>query len=235
LRSLDSGHEWVAPLALAEMETVRFGPFSLDAATRQLLRDGREVSLSPKAFQLFLLLVVNRARAVSRQELHQTLWPSTFVLDTNIASLIAEIRRALADDAATPRFIRTMHRFGYRFVAQVDEPPLTAVQAPSAAKYWLVWDLRHVPLAEGSNVIGRGADASVWIDATGVSRHHARILIDGGDATLEDLGSKNGTFLDGRPVQGATAVKDGDVIRIGTVTMTLRRFDPVSTRTAGTR
>ena len=222
MRSLDSGHEWVAPLALAEMETVRFGPFSLDAATRQLLRDGREVSLSPKAFQLFLLLVVNRARAVSRQELHQTLWPSTFVLDTNIASLIAEIRRALADDAATPRFIRTMHRFGYRFVAQVDEPPLTAVQAPSAAKYWLVWDLRHVPLAEGSNVIGRGADASVWIDATGVSRHHARILIDGGDATLEDLGSKNGTYVAGERVTHPRRLSDGDQIRLGSVVVTFQ-------------
>ena len=109
------------------MGTVRFGLFSLDAATRQLLRDGREVSLSPKAFQLLLLLVVNRERAVSRQELHQTLWPSTFVLDTNIASLIAEIRRALDDVAAKPRFIRTMHRFGYRFVGQVDEPPVMAV------------------------------------------------------------------------------------------------------------
>ena len=120
--------------ALADMGTVRFGPFSLDPATRQLLRDGREVPLSPKAFQLLSLLVVNRARAVSRQELHQALWPSTFVLDANIASLVAEIRRALDDDAATPRFVRTMHRFGYRFVAQVDEPPMTAVQTPGAAK-----------------------------------------------------------------------------------------------------
>lgn len=211
------GHEWIVALAPApaEMGTVRFGLFSLDAATRQLLRDGREVSLSPKAFQLLLFLVVNRARAVSRQELHQALWPSTFVLDTNIASLIAEIRRALHDDAAEPRFVRTMHRFGYRFVAQVDEPPLTAVHTPSAAKYRLMWDLRHVPLAEGSNVIGRGADASVWIDAPGVSRHHARILIDGGGATLEDLGSKNGTFLDGRRLNAPAMLRPGDVVGVG--------------------
>src|SRR6188474_459135 len=134
------------------MGTVRFGLFSLDAATRQLRRDGREVALSPKAFQLLLFLVVNRERAVSRQELHQTLWPSTFVLDTNIASLIAEIRRALDDNAATPRFIRTMHRFGYRFVGQTDEP---AVHTESGARYYLVWDLRQVPLADGYNVLGR--------------------------------------------------------------------------------
>ena len=204
------------------MGTVRFGRFSLDSATRQLLRDGREVSLSPKAFQLLLLLVTNRGRAMSKQALHQSLWPSTFVLETNLASLIAEIRRALHDDAAKPRFIRTMHRFGYRFVAQVDEPPVTAVSTPSAALYWLVWDLRHVPLSEGSNLIGRGADASVWIDATGVSRHHARILIDGGDATLEDLGSKNGTYVAGDRVTNPRRLRDGDQIRVGSVVVTFQ-------------
>src|SRR5262245_16241426 len=203
------------------MGTVRFGLFSLDAATRQLLRDGREVSLSPKAFQLLSSLVVNRERAVSRQELHQTLWPSTFVLDTNIASLIAEIRRALDDDAAKPRFSRTMHRFGYRFVAHVEEAPPTAVHK-SAATYWLVWDLRHVPLADGANVIGRAAHASVWIDATGVSRHHARIVIDGGDATLEDLGSKNGTYVAGERVTNPRRLRDGDQIRVGSVVVTFQ-------------
>jgi DNA-binding winged helix-turn-helix (wHTH) protein len=208
--------------ALAHLRTVRFGPFSLDAATRQLLRDGREVSLSPKAFQLLLLLVANRERALSKQELHGNLWPSTFVVETNLASLIAEIRRALDDDARKPQFVRTIHRFGYRFVGQVDEPPMTAVQTTSAAKYWLVWDLRHVPLAEGSNVIGRGSDASVWIDATGVSRHHARILIDDGDATLEDLGSKNGTYVAGERVTNPRRLRDGDQIRLGSVVVTFQ-------------
>jgi DNA-binding winged helix-turn-helix (wHTH) protein len=89
------------------MATVRFSPFSLDAATRQLLRDGREAPLSPKAFQLLLALVTNRERAMSKQKLQQTLWPSTFVLETNLASLIAEIRRVLHDDAAKPQFVRT--------------------------------------------------------------------------------------------------------------------------------
>jgi DNA-binding winged helix-turn-helix (wHTH) protein len=205
----------------ADIGTVRFGLFSLDTGTRQLLRDGREVSLSPKAFQLLVSLVVNRARAVSRQELHQTLWPATFVLDTNIASLIAELRRALDDDAAKPQFIRTMHRFGYRFIAEV-ETPLIAVQAPSAAKYSLVWDLRHVPLAEGSNLIGRGTDSSVWIDATGVSRHHARILINGDAAILEDLGSKNGTYVAGERVTTPRRLTDGDQIRLGSVVVTFQ-------------
>ena len=204
------------------METVRFGAFSLDAATRQLLRDGREVPLSPKAFQLLQLLVVNRERAVSKQEVHQTLGPSTFVLDTNIASLIAEIRRALDDNAAKPQFVRTMHRFGYRFVGQLDELATLAVQPSSLARYYLVWELRHVPLTDGCNVIGRGADASVWIDAPGVSRHHARILIDGDEATLEDLGSKNGTYVTGTRVTDPRPLNDGDQVRLGSVVMTFR-------------
>jgi len=56
----------------SDMRTFRFASFDLDTATRQLLRDGREVSLSPKAFQLLLLLVANRDRAISKQELHQS-------------------------------------------------------------------------------------------------------------------------------------------------------------------
>jgi|SoiMethySBSTD1v2_1073268.scaffolds.fasta_scaffold881749_2 DNA-binding winged helix-turn-helix (wHTH) protein len=204
------------------MATVRFSPFSLDAATRQLLRDGREVPLSPKAFQLLLALVTNRERAMSKQELQQTLWPSTFVLETNLASLIAEIRRVLHDDAAKPQFVRTIHRFGYRFVGHVDEAAVIPVESTTTAKYWLVWDLRQVPLAEGSNIIGRGTDASVWIDAPGVSRHHARILIDGDVATLEDLGSKNGTYVAGDPVTAARHLEDGDQIRLGSVVVRFR-------------
>ena len=204
------------------MATVRFGPFSLDAATRQLLRNGREVALSPKAFQLLLLLVTNHTRAISKQELQQSLWPSTFVLETNLASLVAEIRRALDDDAAKSQFVRTIHRFGYRFVGHVDEPVMIPVEPTAAAKYWLVWDVRQVPLAEGSNLIGRGKDASIWIDAPGVSRHHARIVIDRGVATIEDLGSKNGTFVAAEPITTPRRLDDGDQIRLGSVVVRFR-------------
>jgi DNA-binding winged helix-turn-helix (wHTH) protein len=204
------------------MRTLRFASFSLDGATRQLLRDGREISLSPKAFQLLLLLVGNRDRAMSKQELHQSLWPSTFVLETNLASLIAEIRRALDDDAAKPRFVRTIHRFGYRFVGQVDESSVAPGEVAAAAKYWLVWDLRQVPLTAGANIIGRGTDSSIWIDAPGVSRHHARIVIRGDEATIEDLGSKNGTYVAGERVMAPRRLDDGDQIRLGSVVVRFR-------------
>ena len=204
------------------MATFNFASFTLDAAARQLLRNGREISLSPKAFQLLLLLVANRDRAMSKQELHQTLWPSTFVLESNLASLIAEIRRALDDDAAKPRFVRTIHRFGYRFVGQIDESGVARGEVSAAAKHWLTWDLRKVPLTVGANIIGRGTDTSIWIDAPGVSRHHARITITGEEATIEDLGSKNGTYVAGERVTAPRRLDDGDQIRLGSVVVRFR-------------
>lgn len=204
------------------MPTFRFASFSLDTATRQLLREGQEVSLSPKAFQLLFLLVANHHRAMSKQELHQSLWPSTFVLETNLASLVAEIRRALVDDAAKPRYLRTVHRFGYRFVGQVDQSGVVAADVRESAKYWLAWELRRVPLNEGANVIGRGADTSICIDAPGVSRHHACIVIAADQATIEDLDSKNGTYVGGQRVAGTRPLSDGDQIRFGSVVVRFR-------------
>jgi DNA-binding winged helix-turn-helix (wHTH) protein len=213
--------------------TFRFGPFLLDSRTRQLLRDGAEVGLSPKGFQLLLLLVESRARAMSRDELQQQLWPSTFVLETNLAGLVAEVRRALRDSAEHPTFVRTMHRFGYRFIGDVDETDLSPVPREPAMKYWLLWETRQVPLGEGNNIVGRGADAAVWIDAPGVSRHHAQIVVREGEATLEDLGSKNGTYIAGHRVTTPRRLANGDQIRIGSVVITFRIPQPAgSTETA---
>jgi DNA-binding winged helix-turn-helix (wHTH) protein len=206
--------------------TFRFGPFSLDSDARQLLRDGVEVTLAPKALQLLLLLVQNRTRAMSRNELQQQLWPSTFVLDTNLAGLVAEIRRALQDSAESPIFVRTMHRFGYRFIGDVGEAQGSQPAGEPVQKYWLVWDARQVPLAEGDNVVGRGTDAAVWIDAPGVSRHHARIVVRQGEATLEDLGSKNGTYVKGHRVTAPWRLANGDQVRLGSVVITFRIPQP---------
>ena len=202
--------------------TFRFGPFSLDSRTRQLLRDGHEVALSPKTFQLLLLLVENRSRAMSRNELHEQLWPSTFVLETNLAGLIAELRRALGDTADSPTFVRTMHRFGYWFIGDVEHADALQESGKPAVNYWLVWETRQVPLTEGDNIVGRAADASVWIDAPGVSRHHARIVVRQGEATLEDLESKNGTYVGADRVTIPRRLADGDQVRLGSVVMTFR-------------
>jgi DNA-binding winged helix-turn-helix (wHTH) protein len=207
----------------------RFGEFALDIRTRRLLRNEEELHLSPKAFELLVALIENRAQALSKADLQQKLWPSTYVLDTNLASLVAEIRHALGDPADDPLYIRTMHRFGYWFIAAVSEQAPQSGVPPPQARYWVLWETRQIPLTVGENILGRAPDAAVWIDAPGVSRHHARIRVEGSEATLEDLGSKNGTYLGGQLVDAPTVLNDGDQIRLGSVVITFRIPPPAET------
>lgn len=211
--------------------TCRFGRFALDTDTRQLLADGSEVHLSPKAFELLVVLVRNRARAMPKAELQETLWPSTFVEETNLASLVAEIRRAMGDSAAEPAFVRTVHRFGYRFVGEVVDSPGPSAVSAHRARPFLVVDRRKKMLLDGVNVIGRAPDATIQCDVPGVSRRHARIVVSGDGATLEDLGSKNGTYV-GRERVTTARLSDGDEIRVGNASLTFhvdRPLDPTET------
>jgi DNA-binding winged helix-turn-helix (wHTH) protein len=199
----------------------RLGDFTLDSATRQLLSNGSEVHLSPKAFDLLVTLIEERSRAVSKAELMQRLWPSTFVEETNIAGLIAEIRRVLHDQASDPAFVRTVYGFGYQFVGEIaagaaPAKPLTRV------KRYLVSDERQMPLMEGANIIGRADDATIRVDSPGVSRYHARIVVAENGATLADAQSKNGTYLNGTRLPAPAPLADGDEIRIGRVVLTYR-------------
>ena len=152
---------------------------------------------------------------MSKADLQQHLWPATYVAETNLASLVAEIRQALGDSAESPRFVRTVHRFGYWFIGDPQPFEGESNAASPPVRYWLLSDTRQVALADGNNVLGRAPDASVWIDVPGVSRYHARIRLEGDRATVEDLGSKNGTFLGGRRIVEPTPLTDGDQIRDG--------------------
>jgi DNA-binding winged helix-turn-helix (wHTH) protein len=198
----------------------RFGEFTLNDSTRQLLSPSGELHLSPKAYELLTILLTSRPNVISKTELQERLWPETFVQETNIAGLVAEIRRNLHDPAGTPLFIRTVHRIGYRFVGDVTVDGA----APGAArsKFYLTIDDRRFFLMDGSNDIGRAPEASVYIDSPSVSRLHARIRIENGVATLEDLGSKNGTHLNGTRIDSVRTLADGNEIRLGTIVMTFR-------------
>ena len=169
----------------------RFGPFTLDAATRQLLDGGQPVHLSPKAFDVLRVLVEARPKVVNKADLHDRIWPGTFVVDANLSVLIGEIRRALGDSAQAPRFIRTVHKVGYAFCADAADGPAEA-RAPDGAntpRCWLAWNDRRFMLTAGDNIIGRNPECAIWIDASGVSRRHARVRLDadGGAAAIEDL------------------------------------------------
>jgi len=113
--------------------------------------------------------------------------------------------------------LRTVHGFGYSFIGDpVDEEN----GAHSAnLRFRVVRGKRTFLLFEGENVLGRDPEARVSIDHASVSRHHARISIRNGKAEIEDLRSRNGTFVSGRSVTAAAALEDGDVIGLGPVTL----------------
>jgi DNA-binding winged helix-turn-helix (wHTH) protein len=211
----------------------QFADLVLDTDSRALTRDGRPVAISPKAFRLLQILLESRPRAIPKAELHRRLWPDTVVSDVNLPTLVAEIRQAIGDDARSPRFIRTVYGYGYAFSGEAAVGGVRAGGADGENLFRLLWGQREVALTEGENILGRGSDSLVWIDAQSVSRRHARLRIDAGLATLEDLGSKNGTFVNGVRLTTPLALRDGDELRIGSVPMTLKVYaKPASTETA---
>ena len=201
---------------------LQLGDLTFDGDSRQLLRGADEVHLSPKAFELLKVLIDRRPRALSKQELHEHLWPDTFVSEVNLASLIAEIRSALGDTAHEPTFIRTARRFGYAFCGNAAEAVETSAVELPASFCWLIKDGRRVPLKAGENLIGRDLDDGIRIDSPTVSRRHARISISETEAVLEDLESKNGTFVGDHQVSEQVRLNDGDEIRTGSVVMRFR-------------
>lgn len=200
---------------------VRFGAFQIDSETRQLSGLKGEIHLSPKSFELLSVLVASRPKALSKAELQEHLWPSTFVSEANLPLLISEVRAALGDSTRAPRFIRTVPRFGYAFCAAGFDAD-NAAATPSGSWCFLMVGSDRVPLEEGVTVIGRDPEADVTVNVSGVSRLHARIRVSGVGVTVEDLDSKNGTFLKGQRLTGVSAVTDGDEIRLGLFPLTFR-------------
>src|SRR5687767_4151923 len=148
----------------------RFGAFLLDTGTRQLLKDGQEVHLSPKAFEMLSLLVERRPQALSKDELQEHLWPDTFVSEGNLPGLVKEIRRALGDDPRRQAFVRTLHGFGYAFgAAAIKDDKGPAARRSGGVTFWVIADA-PVALSEGENILGRDPDATVWFDRPGISR-----------------------------------------------------------------
>jgi DNA-binding winged helix-turn-helix (wHTH) protein len=202
---------------------IRFGPFTLDGRARQLRRGAQPVHLSPKAFDLLVLLVDRRPEAISKSEVHERLWRDTFVSDVNLAVLIAEIRTALDDDARHPQFVRTVQRFGYAFSGTVAEGTRPRAPGLGNAMCWLAWGGERAALSNGENLVGRDPAADVRIDAVGVSRRHAMIVVGDHEVTLDDLSSKNGTYIDDVRVTSPMTLTDGIEVRFGPAVACFRR------------
>ena len=200
------------------MSALSFADFVLDLDARELRRGSRAVSLSPKAYELLEMLVVNRPRAVSKSALQERLWPNTYVVEKNLVNLVAEIREALGDDATHPRFVKTVRRFGYTFRHEISAAHDQSRQ--KATRFRLVWPGGRAALSDGQHVLGRDPDLELFLDAQDVSRRLAQISVAGEHATIEDLGSKNGTFLANCRIASAAPLEDGAVIRVGSVQLT---------------
>jgi DNA-binding winged helix-turn-helix (wHTH) protein len=202
---------------------LRFSEFVFDADSRRLTRGGVIVHLEPKAFELLELLLERRPAAVAKSAIRDRLWPRTFVSESSLTTLAAQLRKALGEE---DRLIRTVHGFGYAFdgeVATLDAPTPTPPAAPgTAVGPCLVWQDQAFALAEGESVLGRDPAAQILVDVPGVSRRHARIVVTGSEAVVEDLGSKNGTFVGDRHVVGPTPLADRDRVRLGHTVLVFR-------------
>src|SRR5262249_61008541 len=138
-----------------------FAEFTLDAEARRLSGPGGDIHLSPKAFDLLRVLVEHRPNVLDKAALHAHIWPRTFVVDATLSVLVAELRKALADDAREPRFIRTVHALGYAFCGEaVNLSTPSDRDHASGARCWLMWNERAIVLADGENLIGPGSHRS---------------------------------------------------------------------------
>jgi DNA-binding winged helix-turn-helix (wHTH) protein len=203
---------------------VRFSDFVFDAQSHELLRDSAPVHVSPKAFRLLEVLIDRRPAVVSKQHLLDEVWEGQIVEEENVKNLIAELREALDDSAEHP-VIRTLHRIGYSFCAGT-------VETSRAEKTgWSLTDgITSYPISS-LTLIGRSSECAIRLRSDSVSRVHARITAGGETPTIEDLGSKNGTHVAGRRIAEATRLSNGDIVRIGSVSLTVFRDELPPTRT----
>ncbi len=197
-----------------------FGPFRLDISAGELRRDDERVALTPKVFQLLLLLLQNPGRLITKREFLDKIWGDTNVEEGSVTRAITSLRSALNDNASRPEYVETVPRRGYRFVAKVQK--VAAGELASRSSFQVVIGNRPYPLIEGENVLGRADDCEVSLKLAAISRRHAVITVDGTRVTLRDLRSKNGTFVHGLRVDAAAELRDGDEIRLGPVALTFR-------------
>lgn len=201
--------------------TYTFGAVRVDGDSRVISSTAGPVHLTRKGFDLLLLLLENRPNAVSKEQIYARVWPKTFVAESSLQFLIHEIRQAIDDSGARQSWIRTVHGIGYSFCGNVLVSNPASASALGHPAAWLLSGSMRVPLRLGENIVGRGIGDVIEIEAPTISRRHARIII-GESITLEDLGSKNGTWLKDERLTAPHPLADGDVVKLGSATFTFR-------------
>lgn len=170
--------------------------------------------MRPKVFELLVYLIQNRGKLIARETLLEELWKDTVVSEATLSRTIATLRDVLADNAQEPKYIETLQRRGYKFIAPVTDVSDAAPPVRQSG-FLLIHGAQRYPLHEGDHFIGRGSDVGIPLYTPRTSRHHAALHISGSQIALEDLGSTNGTFVNGDRISGSIKLHAGDVIEIG--------------------
>lgn len=231
-------------------DCIRFAEFELDLGAYVLRRQDVPLRLEKMPMEVLILLVQRAGTLVQRSEIQAMLWgPDVYVEhDSAINTALRKIRRRLGDDAENPRFVETVVGKGYRFIAPVESnvgprAPLSASHGTSSPALWrrifpsycITRGKQEFVLEVGETVFGRDPAAGVYVDHPSVSRRHARISIGSKGAFLEDLKSRNGTFVNGRRINRPARVDHGAVIGLGPITLTfIVVAAPVSTQAMST-
>jgi DNA-binding winged helix-turn-helix (wHTH) protein len=232
-------------------DCIRFAEFELDLGAYVLRRQDGPLRLEKMPMEVLILLVQRAGTLVQRSEIQAMLWgPNVYVEhDSAINTALRKIRRRLGDDAENPRFVETVVGKGYRFIAPVESnvgprAQLSASHGTSSSARWrrifpsyrVTRGKQEFVLEAGETVFGRDPTAGVYVDHPSVSRRHACISIGSKGAVLEDLKSRNGTFVNGRRINRPTRVDHGAVIGLGPITLTfIVVAAPVSTQVMSTR
>jgi DNA-binding winged helix-turn-helix (wHTH) protein len=216
------------------MVRLRFDQFCFDSDQMALLRGGEPVRLTPRAFRMLELLIRQRPKAVSKRDLLDYVWSGHIVDEGNLKTLVLEIRNALEERGGRPEVIRTVFGYGYAFAGEAEEEE---ERADSPAVVSVRWGDQSVLLPDGSHLIGRRADCGVCIDEPSVSRVHAKLDVSRDRLALEDLRSKNGTFVNGQTITAVTELLERSEVRIGEIMVKVTRLDrgDASTETAAGR
>jgi DNA-binding winged helix-turn-helix (wHTH) protein len=202
---------------------LNFGDCVLDLRARQLEREEKIVPLEPKMYELLEVLIKRRPAVVSNNDLDELLWPDVYVARTSLTRLVSELRAVLGDTPRDSRIIRTVYKTGYAFCANVTCIPLAGAVL---AKIEFVWKRQSLPLTDGEHIAGRDPECSLFIDASTVSRRHARITVVSGTATIDDLDSTNGTHVNGTRISAPTRLAPGNQVALGTEVLHLRVHNP---------
>jgi DNA-binding winged helix-turn-helix (wHTH) protein len=192
----------------------RLGDWQVDVTACELRCGDTVVRVRPKVMDLLEAFVRKPGTVLSKRHLIDTVWCDVAVGDASLTVAVGELRDALGDDVKSPKFIETIPRRGYRLIEPVERLDRNR-DTPGGSRFWLSGAGVERVLRQGENLIGRSPEAHIRIESPKVSRLHARIVVDGDTATVEDLGSKNGTYVGDVRIEGPTPLADGDQLRLG--------------------